>query len=74
MSGMRWGTIRTYAAPVEHQVARAPVAQAPEDGGRPHQRHASVHVRELRRAMHEDSVVRRGGPEARVRLPLGRLP
>lgn len=74
MSGMRWGTILTYAAPVKHQVARAPVAQAPEDGGRTYERHASVHVRELRRAMHEDSVVRRGGPEARVRLPLGRLP
>lgn len=74
MSGIRRCAVLTYAPAVKHEVACAPIAQAPEDGRRTYERHARVHVRELRGAMHEDGVVGRGSPEAEVRLPLGRLP
>ena len=66
--------LRTYAAPVEHQVPGASVAQAPEDGERATACYGGVRVGEPRWHAREHGVVRRGRPETCIRLRLGRLP
>ena len=66
--------LRTYAAPVEHQVPGASVAQAPEDGERATACYGGVRVGEPRWHAREHGVVRRGRPETCIRLRLRRLP